>query len=124
MLKQNALRKDEPDLDRVFHALSDSTRRAVVVRLARGPATVSELARPLAMSLPAVVQHLQVLEQSGLVRSEKVGRVRTCRMEPAMLKTAEHWVAEQRALWEARFDRLDAYLKVLQDEENGDDSQK
>ena len=95
-----------------------------MVRLARGPATVSELAKPLAMSLPAVVQHLAVLEQSGLVRSEKSGRVRTCRMEPQALKTVEQWVGEQRALWEARFDRLDAYLQTLQAEETDDDAKK
>ena len=101
-------------LDRVFHALADPTRRGIVERLTRGPASVSELARPLPMALPSVVQHLQVLEASGLIRSEKVGRVRTCRIEPAPLTTAEHWIAHQRALWEARLDRLEAYLSELQ----------
>jgi DNA-binding transcriptional ArsR family regulator len=98
-------------LDRVFAALSDPTRRAMVVRLVRGPATVSELARPLPMSLPSVVQHLKVLEESGLVSSEKTGRVRTCRIEPEALDSAQSWLDRQRALWEARFDRLDALLK-------------
>ncbi|HEX2033442.1 MAG TPA: metalloregulator ArsR/SmtB family transcription factor [Chloroflexota bacterium] len=97
-------------LDRMFHALADPTRRAMVERLSRGPASVSELARPLAMSLPAVVQHLQVLEASGLVRSEKVGRVRTCRIEPAALRLAERWITERRESWERRLDRLGDYL--------------
>lgn len=103
-----------PDLDRLFHALADPTRRAVVERLSRGPASVSELAKPFGMSLPSVVQHLQVLEASGLIRTEKVGRVRTCRIEPAALRAAERWMADQRALWECRLDRLDAYLQDLQ----------
>ena len=104
-------------LDRTFHALSDPTRRAMVQRLARGPASVSELARPLTISLPAVLQHLQMLEASGLVRSEKKGRVRTCRIEPGALKSAEGWIAEQRALWEGRLDRLEDYLATLKDKE-------
>jgi DNA-binding transcriptional ArsR family regulator len=85
-----------------FHALADPTRRVMVDRLSRGPASVTELARPLAMSLPAVVQHLQVLEASGLVRSEKIGRVRTCRIEPEALQTVEHWISERRTSWERR----------------------
>ena len=93
-------------LDLVFQALADPTRRDMVERLTRGPASVSELAKPFAMSLPAVVQHLQVLEASGLVRSEKAGRVRTCRIEPTALRTAEHWITERRASWERRLDRL------------------
>src|SRR5437879_9472081 len=97
-------------LDLMFQALSDPARRVMVERLARGPASVSELARPLAMSLPAVVQHLQVLEASGLVRSEKTGRVRTCRIEPAALQAAERWIAERRSTWERRLDRLGDYL--------------
>ena len=97
-------------LDLLFHALADPTRRLMIERLSRGPASVSELARPLPMSLPAVVQHLQVLEASGLVRSEKVGRVRTCRIEPAALQTAEQWIAERRASWERHLDRLGDYL--------------
>jgi DNA-binding transcriptional ArsR family regulator len=97
-------------LDQVFHALADPARRQMVERLSRGPASVSELARPLPMSLPAVVQHLQVLEMSGLVRSEKVGRVRTCHIELAALRTAERWIAARRTSWECRLDRLGDYL--------------
>jgi DNA-binding transcriptional ArsR family regulator len=104
----------------VFHALADPTRRGMVERLVRGPASVSELSRPLAMSLPAVMQHLQVLEASGLVRSEKAGRVRTCRIEPAALRTAEAWITDQRTSWETRLDRLGDYLAG----QNADNSQK
>lgn len=99
-----------PSLDRIFQALADPTRRVMIERLSRGPASVSELAGPLAMSLPAVMQHLQVLEASGLVRSEKAGRVRTCRIEPVALRTAEQWITERRASWERRLDRLGEYL--------------
>jgi DNA-binding transcriptional ArsR family regulator len=87
-------------VDRLFQALADPTRRIMVERLSRGPASVSALAEPLAMSLPAVMQHLQVLAASGLVRSEKVGRVRTCRLEPRALRTVEQWITERRAGWE------------------------
>jgi len=97
-------------IDLVFQALADPTRRRMVERLSRGAVSVSELAEPLAMSLSAVVQHLQVLETSGLVRSEKAGRVRTCRIEPAALRTAEDWIAGRRATWERRLDRLGDYL--------------
>ena len=97
-------------LDQVFQALADPTRRGMVERLVRGPASVSELSRPLAMSLPAAMQHLQVLEACGLVRSEKVGRVRTCHIEPAVLRAAEAWIAVQRTAWERRLDRLGEYL--------------
>ncbi len=97
-------------LDRMFHALADPTRRAMVERLSRGPSSVSELARPLAMSLPAVVQHLHVLQVSGLVRSEKIGRVRTCRLEPKALRTAESWISARRSQWERHLDRLGDYL--------------
>jgi DNA-binding transcriptional ArsR family regulator len=97
-------------LDVVFQALADPSRRMMVERLSRGPASVSDLAQPLDMSLPAVMQHLQVLESSGLVRSEKTGRVRTCRIEPKVLATAEGWFAKRRASWERRFDRLEALL--------------
>jgi DNA-binding transcriptional ArsR family regulator len=96
-------------LDLVFHALADASRRAIVDRLSRGPTSVSELAKPLDMSLSAVVQHLQVLEDSGLVRSQKVGRVRTCRVEPAALQTAERWITARRTGWERRLDRLGEY---------------
>jgi DNA-binding transcriptional ArsR family regulator len=97
-------------LDRVFQALADPTRRIIVERLSRGPASVTEIAEPLDMSLPAVFQHLQVLETSGLVRSEKEGRVRTCRIDHAVLRKAEHWIARRRATWERRLDRLGEYL--------------
>jgi DNA-binding transcriptional ArsR family regulator len=97
-------------LDRVFQALADPSRRAMVERLSHGPASVSELARPLDMTLAGVVQHLQVLEASGLVRTEKVGRVRTCRIEPAALTKAEQWITERRSLWEHRLDRLGDFL--------------
>jgi DNA-binding transcriptional ArsR family regulator len=99
-----------PALDLMFHALADPTRRLIVERLTRGPATVSDLARPFDMTLPAVVQHLHVLEAGGLVTSEKVGRVRTCRVEPGALRTAERWIGERRTTWEARLDRLGEYL--------------
>jgi DNA-binding transcriptional ArsR family regulator len=97
-------------LDLLFQALSDPSRRVMLKRLSHGPASVSELAGPLAISLPAVVQHLHVLEASGLVRSEKAGRVRTCRIEPTRLRTAEEWIAGRRATLERRLDRLGEYL--------------
>jgi DNA-binding transcriptional ArsR family regulator len=97
-------------LDRTFAALADPTRRAMVERLVSGPATVSELAKPLPMSLPAAMLHLKVLEQCGLVTSEKTGRVRTCRIDPLVLSQAEKWVAERRQMWERNLDRLEAYL--------------
>lgn len=103
-------------LDRTFHALSDPTRRAMVQRLSRGPATVSELAKPLAISLPAVMQHLRVLEDSGVVTSRKEGRVRTCQVEPKALGAAERWITERRQLWERRLDRLGEYLDATADE--------
>ncbi len=110
-------------LDQVFHALADPTRRGMVERLVRGPATVSELSRPLTMSLPAVLQHLQVLEASGLVRSEKAGRVRTCRIEPDALRAAEAWVTGQRTAWETRLDRLGDYLVGRGTDTHGTNSQ-
>jgi DNA-binding transcriptional ArsR family regulator len=111
---------ESPQLDRAFQALADPTRRGMVARLSRGPASVSELARPLSISLPAVMQHLQTLEASGLVRSEKKGRVRTCRIEPRALSRAERWISEQRALWEGRLDRLEDYLATIKEEESKD----
>jgi DNA-binding transcriptional ArsR family regulator len=111
--------KREP-VDRVFHALADPSRRVLVERLSRGPASVSELAQPLAMSLPAVLQHLQVLETSGLVRSEKIGRVRTCRIEPAALAPVEGWISARRSSWERRLDRLGEYLAEGNDEPTED----
>ena len=106
-------------LDRLFHALADPARRAIVERLSHGPAPVSELARPLPMSLPAAMQHLGVLEAAGLVRSEKVGRVRTCAIEPQALSQAEQWINARRTEWQHRQDRLGEYLKTLETE--GDD---
>src|SRR5579859_602739 len=101
------------DLDRMFHALADPARRAMLERLARGPAPVSELARPLPMSLPAAMQHLGVLEAAGLVRSEKLGRVRTCTLDTTALSQAEQWINERRIEWDHRLDRLGDYLKTL-----------
>jgi DNA-binding transcriptional ArsR family regulator len=98
------------NIDRVFHALGDPTRRAIVEKLSEGPMSVSRLAAPLAITLAAVVQHLQILEQSGLVHTEKAGRVRTCRIEPAAFLSAEQWFAERRAFWERRLDRLADFL--------------
>jgi len=105
------------DLDLAFQALADPTRRRMVERLARGPASVSELAQPFAMSLPAIVQHLAMLEDSGLVRSEKVGRVRTCRIEPATLSMAEQWFNQRRVEWDQRLDRLGDHLNRFPDGE-------
>jgi DNA-binding transcriptional ArsR family regulator len=104
-------------LDKTFAALADPARRAIVERLVAGPATVSELARPLPMSLPAAMLHLKVLEESGLVTSEKVGRVRTCRIDPRMLSQAEQWVAERRQMWERSLDRLGAWLDETKPED-------
>ena len=98
--------KKKPDIDRVFHALGDPTRRAILEKLSQGPKSVSRLAEPLDITLAAVVQHLQVLEDSGLVQTEKVGRVRTCRIEPAGLSAAEQWIGDRRSMWERRLDRL------------------
>jgi DNA-binding transcriptional ArsR family regulator len=109
MLNQSA------PLDRVFQALADPSRREMVERLSRGPASVSELARPLKMTLPAVVQHVQVLEASGLIQSSKVGRVRTCTIVPAALQTAEEWIGDRRTSWEQRLDRLGDYLAETSD---------
>ena len=97
-------------LNQAFQALADPTRRAMMDRLALGPASVGELAKPLPMSLPAVMLHLKVLEQSGLVKSAKAGRVRTCHIEPQMLSQAEHWITERRQMWERNLDRLGAFL--------------
>jgi DNA-binding transcriptional ArsR family regulator len=96
----------KPDIDRIFHALGDSTRRAMMERLSQGPTSVSRMAEPLDMTLAAVVQHIQVLEECGLVQTEKVGRVRTCRIEPAGLDAMEQWIRDRRSVWERRLDRL------------------
>ena len=112
---------DSQRLDRAFHALSDPVRRRMLARLSRGPASVSELAQPFSISQPAVLQHLKALEESGLVRSEKKGRVRTVRLQPKALSAAEGWIADRRAEWEARADRLENYLLTLKEngEQNG-----
>jgi DNA-binding transcriptional ArsR family regulator len=110
---------DSPQLDRAFQALSDPLRRRMLARLSRGPASVSELASPFSISLPAVLQHLKALEDSGLVRSEKKGRVRTVRLEPKALSAAESWISERRAEWEAQLDRFENYLLTLKT--NGDE---
>jgi DNA-binding transcriptional ArsR family regulator len=98
------------NVDRVFHALGDPTRRAIVEKISQGPISVSHLAKPLAMTLAAVVQHLQILEESGLVHTEKIGRVRTCRIEPKGLSVAGQWLDARRSIWERRFDRLGKVL--------------
>lgn len=103
-------------LDAVFRALADPTRRAVLERLGEGPSAVSDLAKRFAMALPSFTQHLEVLAAAGLVRSKKVGRVRTCRLAPAPLKAAERWMSKQRALWNRRLNQLDAYLLGLKKE--------
>ena len=103
------------DLDRVFQALADPGRRIMLERLSQGPASVSELGRPLAMSLAAVVQHVQVLEASGLVRSQKLGRIRTCSLNSSALRSAEHWISARRTLVERRLDRLGEYLPETAD---------
>lgn len=108
--------KQAERLDRVFQALADPSRRVMVERLTRGPASVSELAKPLDMSLPAVVQHLQVLEASGLIKTQKIGRVRTCSIEPKTLRQAEQWINDRRTTWEVRLDRLGEYLADNPDE--------
>ena len=109
--------KHSASLDRVFQALSNPTRRAVVQRLSAGPAAVSELARPFDMALPSFLQHLEVLEACGLVGSEKAGRVRTYRLTPPPLRAAEGWIGKQRAKWEGRLDQLDEHLHHLKEQE-------
>src|SRR4051812_2980107 len=104
MLNQSA------QLDLMFQALADPSRRTMLDRLCKGPASVSDLAAPFEMSLPAVLQHLQVLEQSGLVKTEKVGRVRTCTVKTEALRSVEQWISARRTIWEQRFDRLGAFL--------------
>ncbi len=110
------------DLDRLFQALADPARRAIIERLSRGPAPVSELARPLPMSLPSAMQHLGVLEAAGLVRSEKVGRVRTCAIQPQALGQVEQWINARRIEWERRLDRLGDYLATMEDKGDRDGS--
>jgi DNA-binding transcriptional ArsR family regulator len=111
--------KNKPNIDRVFHALGDATRRAMVLKLSQGPISVSKLAAPLEITLAAVVQHLQVLEASGLVRTEKLGRVRTCSIEPDGLSAAEQWIGNLRSVWESRLDRLGDLLTKPEEDATG-----
>ncbi|MBU0724618.1 MAG: metalloregulator ArsR/SmtB family transcription factor [Alphaproteobacteria bacterium] len=108
--------KHDPDLSRLFHALADPTRRAILTRLAEGPSPVTELATPTGLSLPTVMRHLSVLEQAELIATSKDGRVRTCALVPEALAPVGTWLEEQRALWEARLDRLDDYVMTLMKE--------
>ena len=112
----NIMLNQQPNLDLMFQALADPTRRAMIDRLSRGPASVSELAKPFDMSLPAVVQHLQALEHSGLVTSQKVGRVRTVQIQPDTLSLAEQWINDRRTAWARRLDRLGDFLAETEDE--------
>lgn len=108
--------KHDPTLDALFQALSDPTRRGMIQRLMAGPASVSELAAPLEMALPTVLQHIAKLERGGLVTSEKKGRTRICRANLTAIDTASNWLSEQRAIWEARLDRFDDYVMNLMKE--------
>lgn len=108
--------KQDPDLSPLFHALADPTRRAILTRLAAGPAPVTDLARPTGLSLPTVMRHLAVLEDAGLIATTKDGRIRTCAIVPAALDPVRAWLDDQRALWEARLDRLDAYVARMMKE--------
>jgi DNA-binding transcriptional ArsR family regulator len=112
------MQKKKPDIDRIFHALGDPSRRAILEKLSEGPISVSRLAEPLDITLAAVVQHLQVLEESGLVQTEKIGRVRTCRIDSAGLSAAQRWIGERRSLWERGLDRLGEFL--AEQEEKGE----
>jgi DNA-binding transcriptional ArsR family regulator len=106
------MNNNKPEIDRIFHALGDPTRRAMVEKLSQGPASVSRLAEPFGITLAAVVQHLQVLEECGLVRTEKLGSVRTCRLDPAGFAVATQWLADRRSLWERSLDRLADFLRT------------
>lgn len=107
---------DLRNLDHLFQALADPSRRNMVERLSRGPASVSQLAEPLDMSLPAVVQHLQVLESAGLVKTQKIGRVRSCMLDATAMSRAEQWINDRRTAWQRRFERLGAYLEQVTDD--------
>jgi DNA-binding transcriptional ArsR family regulator len=107
--------RKKPDIDRVLHALGEPTRRAIVEKLSQGPISVSRLAEPLDITLAAVVQHLQVLEESGLVQTEKLGRVRTCSLAPGGLVVVERWISDRRSMWERRLDRLGDLLAGQED---------
>jgi DNA-binding transcriptional ArsR family regulator len=108
---------DLPKLDLIFQALADPSRRSMLERLSRGPASVSQLAEPFAMSLPAVVQHIQVLEASGLVKTQKIGRVRSCTLDASAMSQAERWINDRRIQWERRLDRLGDFLEQTKDED-------
>ncbi|HEX9857132.1 MAG TPA: metalloregulator ArsR/SmtB family transcription factor [Paracoccaceae bacterium] len=112
-----------PDLTRIFQALADPTRRAMLARLMEGPAPVSALAQPTGMALPTVLRHLSVLEEAALIGSTKTGRIRLCHARPETLAATEHWLSAQRTLWEARTDRLEALLATLTPEEDDDPAQ-
>ena len=109
----SVMAKHDPSLDLIFQALSDPTRRAMLTQLGQGVLPVSALAQPTGLALPTVLRHLSVLEQAGLIATEKSGRARMCRAEPAALIPVADWLAEQRAQWENRLDRLDAYVQTL-----------
>lgn len=108
--------KYDPDLSRLFHALADPTRRSIVTRLAESPARVTDLAAPTGLRLPTVMRHLSVLEEAGLISTSKDGRTRTCAIVPEALEPVRTWLDEQRAVWEARLDRLDAYVMTVMKE--------
>lgn len=110
--------KHDTDLSNLFHALADPTRRAILTRLAQGPAPVSELAEPSGLRLPTVMRHLSVLEEAGLIASSKDGRVRTCAIVPEALAPMRTWLDEQRAIWESRLDRLEAYVTTVMKEQD------
>ena len=105
--------KYSADLDRAFSALADPTRRAIVSRLCNGPKSVSELSEPFDLALPSLLKHVRVLEQSGLVSSEKVGRVRTCKIEPSALHATEAWIHQHISVWENRLDRMEAHIEEM-----------
>ncbi|VVT25730.1 metalloregulator ArsR/SmtB family transcription factor [Rhizobium sp. EC-SD404] len=102
--------KHDPDLSLLFHALADATRRSMLARLAKGPARVTDLAGPTGLRLPTIMRHLAVLEEAGLISTSKDGRIRTCAIRPEAMEPARSWIEEQRAVWEARLDRLDAFV--------------
>jgi DNA-binding transcriptional ArsR family regulator len=110
--------KHDPHLDRLFHALSDPTRRSFVERLLEGPLSVTDLAGPTGMALPTIMRHLSVLEETGLVTSEKAGRTRICRVQPAPLTEVQAWIETQRKIWESRLDRLENYIATLPKDQN------
>ncbi len=110
--------KHDPDLSLLFHALADPTRRSILTQLAAGPAPVSDLAEPTGLRLPTVMRHLSVMEEAGLISTSKDGRIRTCAIVPQALDPARSWLEEQRAIWESRLDRFDAFvMRVMKEQE-------